>query len=857
MKLTSGVVSITVTTGGSGYSSAPIVTFSGGSGAGASAVAQMAGTVVDAVVITNAGTGYTSAPNVEFSEGSADASAVVLSYGSTGQLCMFKGRGNDMYGVNGYSRGFRYDGDSQIIEPLGISRPLSAPVVSAGSGDSNGAVRSVAVINGGAGYAEPPTVTFSGGGLTDGDPGHASGRAKVNNAIVVGVTLDSRGSGYTSPPAITFSAGGGTGATLSVGAVGRLFSVEVTNGGAGYTESPTVSFASSNGLTGANVRLSIESGVVTNAAVLASGTGAVATGVSLVVSGGGGAGCVLTPNMAFTVQSVTAASTGAGFVTPPAIGFLPADGGAVAIASVANGGIGDITVLQQGVYEAPPTASINPVAAKAIAYTTQSASGAYKACMRYLDDTVTQRAGPIPSSISDFASVDLAGQASVLTWNWSNNGAESRVHKIELWRTTSDQQLVLYRVAILSKTDGVLPTTYSDTLSDDDLLDPSRPDFGIMPIVMANGQLNARRFEPPRITCSQACIFQDRAWYTCDTTGEKPNSIWHSEVDEPESAPEIYEIVLQENHGDSDEIVGLVPFGGALLILQKRHLYKLQYVSQPLIDASIALMAYRGALNARCVDVYDGVAFIADSYGLYAFDGNSQDTVSVPVDNYWREGIIDFSKSRRFHVRVSPSERVCRFYYCRSSDGEYPPRALCFCFATKVWWEETYANGITATVPVQSGGSSKLLTAGNGEFYRQDVGGVGSEASIPYSFRSGPYPLDAGPSRSVSLLYKPSDNSVGVGLHYNGSSSPRPYAVDESRGDGFVTARGSTLSVLDMSLDRSPLGDAPGEAKLLVSGRASDRSAGGDKHMAVVVAGAKTGPDPVVLYAVTVDGVTA
>ena len=81
MKLTSGVVSITVTTGGSGYSSAPIVTFSGGSGAGASAVAQMAGTVVDAVVITNAGTGYTSAPNVEFSEGSADASAVVLSYG--------------------------------------------------------------------------------------------------------------------------------------------------------------------------------------------------------------------------------------------------------------------------------------------------------------------------------------------------------------------------------------------------------------------------------------------------------------------------------------------------------------------------------------------------------------------------------------------------------------------------------------------------------------------------------------------------------------------------------------------------------------------------------------------------------
>jgi formylglycine-generating enzyme required for sulfatase activity len=64
-----GLSYIGVKTGGSGYTSAPTVTISGGGGAGASATASVTGGAVTAITITNAGTGYSSVPNVVFSGG--------------------------------------------------------------------------------------------------------------------------------------------------------------------------------------------------------------------------------------------------------------------------------------------------------------------------------------------------------------------------------------------------------------------------------------------------------------------------------------------------------------------------------------------------------------------------------------------------------------------------------------------------------------------------------------------------------------------------------------------------------------------------------------------------------------------
>lgn len=65
---------IDITNGGSGYTSAPTVSFTGGGGTGAAATAVVEGGVVTEVVVTAPGTGYTSTPTVVFSGGGGGVS---------------------------------------------------------------------------------------------------------------------------------------------------------------------------------------------------------------------------------------------------------------------------------------------------------------------------------------------------------------------------------------------------------------------------------------------------------------------------------------------------------------------------------------------------------------------------------------------------------------------------------------------------------------------------------------------------------------------------------------------------------------------------------------------------------------
>ena len=58
------LTSVAVTSGGSGYSSAPAVTISGGGGSGATVTAVMSGSSVFGLTITNPGSGYTSNPTL-------------------------------------------------------------------------------------------------------------------------------------------------------------------------------------------------------------------------------------------------------------------------------------------------------------------------------------------------------------------------------------------------------------------------------------------------------------------------------------------------------------------------------------------------------------------------------------------------------------------------------------------------------------------------------------------------------------------------------------------------------------------------------------------------------------------------
>ena len=782
-----------------------------------------------------------------------------VSMNGTRSVSIFKGRYKYVYGVDGGGRGFRWDGASTGVEPIGMRAPTAALTMGTTAGTTD-IVAAVQVVTPGSQYYEPPIVTFRGGGLTNGHSHHAQGLARLRAGGVQDVIITSAGKGYTSNPQVEFSGGRGAGASVSVIVDGGVGSCLITHQGSGYTDGATIGFS---GVSGALGEVSIVDGKVSDIRILSAGTGATTTATATIYAVSGGTSAAADCVMAYAVTGLTVISGGTGYAGRVDVRFSTLDGGGAAayLTASTSGALENPVIVTRGEYTQPPTADISGSTAQAVALIRKPMKGPYRCAIRFVDSTPIAEGGPIPSNISDLVTVEAGSGAQSFNWSWDTSAADDRAQAVELWRSSAHQAIVLYRVALLQRVAGVLPTSYTDTLSEAELISPTRDGYAILPITLPSGQLNARRFGVPPTGMEDACWFQDRAWYGVDTTGTKPNILLYSEIDEPESVPAVNEIVVQENTGDQDRIVALIPFGSMLVIAQERHLYRLMYVSQPVIDASITLMGYRGLLNKRCWSAFEGTVFGVDSFGMYAFDGGDMKPLSVAVDNYWRDGIIDFTKSSRFFVQVDPLARVVRFHYCKSTDGAVPPRALCYSLATQAWWEETYGQGLGAACVIGVGGQQKLIVgASSGDLLKANSGLVDVVAAgttaVDYELRTGPLALVDEPSRQVGVLYQPTAATANlvVNLHYNNSPTARPNAVASDRGDGVIA--GTAGATIDLRKARSPLGDATGYATARYAGRFTDQSAGGDRHLAVRISGSQQ-EAAVTVYGLTVGGVTA
>lgn len=851
-RIPGGVVSVSVVTGGTGYVVAPTVSFSGGGGTQAAALAHMAGTIVQSVVLTTGGTGYSAAPTVTLTAATGSgAHAVAAVYaGPARPMTFFQGRSGEAYGVDGMGRGVRIDCGTTTLTPVGIHRPCLAPVITASTTSAGQYVSEILMIRGGAGYNATPSVALTGGGATTA----ATARAIMRAGAVLGVVVEGRGVGYATPPDVAIVAGYPGNPSFGIKVAGGVAEVRILSGGTGYssdgTTTPTVVFSSGQGLTNAYAVPSVDGlGRISGIQRFAGGTGAT-TAVTATITGGGGISAVLAVDMQFSVVSATVISGGTGHQVPPVLTFTPdkadtSGNGAIAEATVSAGAVTSVSIKAGGSYALPPTLEMINTSAEALAVLAPVLQGTYRCAVRYLDGNKGD--DPIPSSISDLTTVEVPDGASHLGWSFTHTGIDDRVTAMELWRTTANQSIVLYRVDTILRDAAGWESGYVDTRSDPDLLDPERPGYGLMPITLPSGQLNARRFGVPPGNYGVAVMFQDRAWLGVDTTGVKPNSLLFSEVDEPESVPEENELVIQESAGEQDQLVAMIPLGSELLLVQTGHAYSLRYVAQPVIDASISLVAYRGVLNNRCWAVMGGVAFMVDSYGLYAFDGRSEKAVSAAVDNYWRDRIIDFSKSDLFHVSADYADKVVRFHYCQSSDST-PTRALCYCVATDAWWEEVYPTALTASAPVVIAGRRGLtFGTGAGGFVRTGA------STVSWQYQSGNYRLSNDPDRSIGVVFDPTATTcpLNLSLHFNGSTSARANAVASDRGGGFIT--GTTAATVDMRTARSPLGDATGYAQAHMAGRLDPRSVGADRHVAIALAGTQNA-DRVAIHGVTISG---
>lgn len=424
----------------------------------------------------------------------------------------------------------------------------------------------------------------------------------------------------------------------------------------------------------------------------------------------------------YSVKSVKIDAPGEGYVVAPQLKFVSPSGfGAYATCGVTDGKITSIALESGGGgYKVPPVIEVQSGAAEAFAVARPHLRGKYQCYYRYIDDTPKDRGGPIPSSLSPVAEVDCGEGAASLGWSGIPL-PYPRARRVELWRTTGNQATTLYRVAT------VAGEGFTDDLTDDELRDANRPGYEAMPIVLPNGELNANRFTPPPSDKAVVVRFQDRHWYAVDTGGKQPNTVLFSEVDEPESVPDVNELVVQQNSRDADAITALIPFGATLLIMQSRHAYSLTFAKQPLVDGQVSPLAFRGAVNQRCWDIHDGTCYVMDQYGIYALSlSGSVDPLSEPIADAFREK-IDFAKSTWNFLVVDPTRKVIRaaVAYREDESAGYPTRMLCYSLDTKAWWVEKYPHRITGGTQIRlSNGDYKCVYAGQGGPYLLNEGGV-------------------------------------------------------------------------------------------------------------------------------------
>lgn len=225
------VSAVQVTNGGSGYTTAPNVTFTGGYGSGAAAMAVLAPSFVTSLNLGSGGAGYGSTPTVTITGGSGS--------GATGSA-LISGPVSSVTITNA-GRGYKstpsvtFQGGSPTTVATGTA------IISAGR------VTAINITNPGVGYSSAPTVIFTGGNPTT--PATATARI---SAVVKGLTLTFGGSGYSSPPVVTFTTSPGDAPTTPATATATLApvgiaSIIVTNGGSGYLTPPTVAITAVNG----------------------------------------------------------------------------------------------------------------------------------------------------------------------------------------------------------------------------------------------------------------------------------------------------------------------------------------------------------------------------------------------------------------------------------------------------------------------------------------------------------------------------------------------------------------------------------------------------------------------------------
>jgi hypothetical protein len=184
---------------------------------------------------------------------------------------------------------------------------------------------------------------------------------------------------------------------------------------------------------------------------------------------------------------------------------------------------------------------------------------------------------------------------------------------------------------------------------------------------------------------------------------------------------------------------------------------------------------------------------------------------------------------------------------------------------------------VTLTIAPPPSGTQATATA------QARAPGVGLDANgdpipprvtVPWRVRTGPMELihdgnarggDAEIPRSITVTYRPTPrtNTLNLREYYNNSPSPRANVMRRDRGTGFVHDTTGARTTLDMSATRTSLGLATGLATAQFAGRSLADLSSADRHLAVELScdsqpdnGAASIATEPLIYSLEVSGVT-
>lgn len=168
------------------------------------------------------------------------------------------------------------------------------------------------------------------------------------------------------------------------------------------------------------------------------------------------------------------------------------------------------------------------------------------------------------------------------------------------------------------------------------------------------------------------------------------NVCYYSEINEPESVPSTQNTLIIQEDTESDDLVsGLLPYGSYLYILKERHLYRLSFVSDPLTDGAVQLVASRGCINQRCWVTVEDTVYLMDWHGIWAFNGGQVQAITLPIQDMWRDAGICWANRKWFWAEKDATEEVVRFY-CSVNSSYLPKDAICYNYRLNRWWIESY-----------------------------------------------------------------------------------------------------------------------------------------------------------------------